>query len=145
SCFASFIVRIAVSTVPARDGHLFIQLTLDIAASFKFSYLASDIEASPIRCPFKNGAARFDLGKSDSYVQVVVGNGSGWLTGVSSARATDTRQVKCSVVQCLVIDDGGAGMPSVMLSAVLEEEPDLYEAFPPHVDPTGITILTDSP
>ncbi|XP_075991926.1 GTPase-activating protein skywalker isoform X8 [Anticarsia gemmatalis] len=36
-------------------------------------------------------------------------------------------------------------MPSVMLSAVLEEEPDLYEAFPPHVDPTGITILTDSP
>lgn len=38
-----------------------------------------------------------------------------------------------------------AGMPSVMLSAVLEEEPDLYEAFPPHVDPTGITILTDSP
>lgn len=32
-----------------------------------------------------------------------------------------------------------------MLSAVLEEEPDLYEAFPPHVDPTGITILTDSP
>lgn len=36
-------------------------------------------------------------------------------------------------------------MPSVMLSAVLEEEPDLYEAFPPHVDPSGITILTDSP
>ncbi|XP_028160868.1 GTPase-activating protein skywalker isoform X2 [Ostrinia furnacalis] len=36
-------------------------------------------------------------------------------------------------------------MPSAMLSAVLEEEPDLYEAFPPHVDPTGITILTDSP
>lgn len=33
----------------------------------------------------------------------------------------------------------------MMLSAVLEEEPDLYEAFPPHVDPTGITILTDSP
>lgn len=32
-----------------------------------------------------------------------------------------------------------------MLSAVLEEEPDLYEAFPPHVDPTGITILTESP
>lgn len=32
-----------------------------------------------------------------------------------------------------------------MLSAVLEEEPDLYEAFPPHVDPSGITILTDSP
>lgn len=40
---------------------------------------------------------------------------------------------------------GEAGMPSAMLSAVLEEEPDLYEAFPPHVDPTGITILTDSP
>lgn len=38
-----------------------------------------------------------------------------------------------------------AGMPSAMLSAVLEEEPDLYEAFPPHVDPSGITILTDSP
>ncbi|XP_047507336.1 GTPase-activating protein skywalker isoform X7 [Pieris napi] len=36
-------------------------------------------------------------------------------------------------------------MPSVMLSAVLEEEADLYEAFPPHVDPSGITILTDSP
>ncbi|XP_013200546.1 GTPase-activating protein skywalker isoform X1 [Amyelois transitella] len=36
-------------------------------------------------------------------------------------------------------------MPSAMLSAVLEEEPDLYEAFPPHVDPSGITILTDSP
>ncbi|XP_041973230.1 GTPase-activating protein skywalker isoform X5 [Aricia agestis] len=36
-------------------------------------------------------------------------------------------------------------MPSVMLSAVLEEEPDLYEAFPPHVDPSGITILTESP
>lgn len=36
-------------------------------------------------------------------------------------------------------------MPSVMLSAVVEEDPDMYEAFPPHVDPTGITILTDSP
>ncbi|XP_050685434.1 GTPase-activating protein skywalker isoform X2 [Leptidea sinapis] len=36
-------------------------------------------------------------------------------------------------------------MPSVMLSAVLEEEADLYEAFPPHVDPSGITILTESP
>ncbi|CAK1549620.1 unnamed protein product [Leptosia nina] len=36
-------------------------------------------------------------------------------------------------------------MPAVMLSAVLEEEADLYEAFPPHVDPSGITILTDSP
>ncbi|XP_061708136.1 GTPase-activating protein skywalker isoform X5 [Cydia pomonella] len=35
-------------------------------------------------------------------------------------------------------------MPA-MLSAVLEEEADMYEAFPPHVDPTGITILTDSP
>lgn len=33
----------------------------------------------------------------------------------------------------------------MMLSSVLEEEPDLYEAFPPHVDPSGITILTDSP
>lgn len=44
----------------------------------------------------------------------------------------------CSVV---TVD----GMPSAMLSAVLEEEADLYEAFPPHVDPTGITILTDSP
>lgn len=32
-----------------------------------------------------------------------------------------------------------------MLSAVLEEEADLYEAFPPHVDPSGITILSESP
>ncbi|XP_077296921.1 GTPase-activating protein skywalker isoform X4 [Arctopsyche grandis] len=32
-----------------------------------------------------------------------------------------------------------------MLSAVAEEEADLYDAFPPHVDPTGITILSESP
>lgn len=32
-----------------------------------------------------------------------------------------------------------------MLSAVVEEEADLYDAFPPHVDPTGITILSESP
>lgn len=113
------------------------------------NYHCSDFVLYPF-CRFKNGAARFDLDKSDSYVHVVVSNGSGWLTGVSSEWATDTGRVKCSVVQCLVIVrvcvwDGGAGMPSVMLSAVLEEEPDLYEAFPPHVDPTGITILTDSP
>ncbi|GBP32131.1 Putative uncharacterized protein FLJ37770 [Eumeta japonica] len=36
-------------------------------------------------------------------------------------------------------------MPSAMLSAVLEEEPELYEAFPPHVDTSGITVLTESP
>lgn len=47
--------------------------------------------------------------------------------------------------QCSAVCSGVSAMPSVMLSAVLEEEPDLYEAFPPHVDPSGITILTDSP
>lgn len=27
----------------------------------------------------------------------------------------------------------------------IEEESDIYEAFPPHVDTTQITILSDSP
>ena len=31
-----------------------------------------------------------------------------------------------------------------MLSAV-EEESDIYEGFAPHVDPTDITVLTDTP
>lgn len=90
-------------------------------------------------CRFKDGAAGFDLDSHWTVIDWEWLRVARWCEFRAAVRVT----VLCSAVHSSVL--GSCGMPSVMLSAVLEEEPDLYEAFPPHVDPTGITILTDSP